>query len=289
MTTRSIALQSAAEQVARPPEIEDPSNLHIVHPVSAALLRPAIRAGLHPNAVSLAGLAFGGAAAFAYFGWREPTLATAGLLLMLAWHVCDGLDGQLARATGKSSPLGRVLDGICDHATYTLVYVALYLSIAPLHGWLPTFLLAAVAGAAHAVQAAFFEGERESYIRRRNGIFHAAERHEVGGPFERLYNAAQRRLTDHARPVDRGLAGGSIVLTVYLRRTAPTIRMMTLLGANGRTLAIWIACLAGDPRLFWLWEIVVLGIVAVLLSRRLRNIESSLAKAAPPLSSNAVE
>lgn len=289
MTIRPIAVEGATERIARPPEIEDPSNLHIVHPISAALLGPAARAGIHPNSISLAGLAFGAAAAFTYFGWNDAARATAGLLLMLAWHVCDGLDGQLARATGKTSALGRFLDGICDHATFTLVYVALFVSLAPTHGWLQTFLLAAVAGAAHAAQAAYFEGERESYIRRRAGIFHVSERTEVGGVLERLYNSAQKRLAGHARPVDRALATGALALPDYLHRAAPVVRRMSLLGANGRTLAIWIACLAGEPRLFWLWELVGLSLVAALLAGQLRRIESSLAPTVRPLSSGAAE
>ena len=47
---------------------------------------PAIRIGIHPNAVSLIGLGFGAMAGVAYAQWRDPWMATLGFVLMIGWH-----------------------------------------------------------------------------------------------------------------------------------------------------------------------------------------------------------
>lgn len=263
----------------RPREIEDPTNLHFVHRIADGLLPFAVRIGLHPNMVSLAGLACGAAAAFAYSDWRDPRRATLGFLAMIAWHVLDGLDGKLARATGKTSAVGRVLDGICDHATFVMVYTVIAATAASEVGSLPAaFALAVAAGSAHAVQAAYYEGERASYIRRVNGRFVPARLAAVGGGLERLYNWVQARLTDHVRPIDIALGASrtnrEALLIRYRRAAGPILRAMSLLGANGRTVAIWLACLAGAPQAFWLWELFGLSAVALWLGRRLRAAEA---------------
>jgi phosphatidylglycerophosphate synthase len=91
---------AAATQTARPAMIEDPSNLWIVHPLAERLLAPALRLGIHPNSVSFAGMGFGALAGICYAHWQNPIAVLAGFALMVAWHVMDGLDGKLARASG---------------------------------------------------------------------------------------------------------------------------------------------------------------------------------------------
>ena len=42
----------------------------------------------------------------------------------------DGADGQLARLTGKTSELGKAMDGLVDHLSFALVYIGLTLPAA---------------------------------------------------------------------------------------------------------------------------------------------------------------
>jgi phosphatidylglycerophosphate synthase len=260
---------------ARPVEIEPLSNRLVVHRLSAALLSPAVSLGIHPNAATSAGLLFGLAAAAAYTRWADWRFATLAFLLMVGWHVMDGLDGQLARATGKASDIGRLLDGVADYATFVAVYLALALTH-PRPGL--ALALALGAGAAHALQAQFYEGERATYIRRRQGRFAAVARPETGGRFERLYNRGEALLGNRVRPFDTRLdqaapAQREALLAAWQPRAARTLRAMSPLSANGRTLAIWLAALAGEPILFWLWEIFGLTLVALAAARALRQSE----------------
>ena len=267
------AASSPSTTSARPREIEDPTNAWLIHRAGAALLAPAIRLGIHPNLVSLGGLAAGTGAAFLYRDWRLPGHVAAAFALMVAWHVLDGLDGQLARATGKTSAFGRFLDGVCDHGIFILIYIALVASL----GGGATWIWAIAAGAAHVLQAIYFEGERASYIRRRAGDYIAAGQARAGFRLEAGYDWLSERLSDRTRPIDAALATGRTSRTAYLAAVAPSLKALTLLGANSRTAMIAIACLAGEPRLFWAYEIVGLSAVALFLSRRLRRLEAKAA------------
>jgi phosphatidylglycerophosphate synthase len=259
----------------RPLEIEPLSNRLVVHRLSAALLPGAIRLGIHPNLVTSAGLLFGLAAGACYLQWADWRFATAGFLLMIGWHVMDGLDGQLARATARTSDLGRLLDGVADYATFVAVYLALAFTN-PRPGL--ALALAIAAGAAHALQSQFYEGERATYIRRLAGRFRAVERPETGGFAERLYNRGEALLGNRARPFDTRLEAATPVersrmLAAWQPRAARALRAASLLSANGRTIAIWLAAIAGNPMLYWLWEIVGLTLVALAVARALRQAE----------------
>lgn len=265
----------------RPPEIEPWSNRLLVHRLSAFLLPPAIRSGISPNAVSVTGLGLGLFAALAYTRWHDPLWATSGLLLMIGWHVMDGLDGALARATGRTSDFGRLVDGIADYSTFVAVNIALVLaSPQPL----AALGLAAVSGCAHILQSLFYEAERETYVRRISGRFTASPRKAVGGIVERLYNQGERWLGNQTRPFDHALAGSppdasTCMLARWRKSAAPRMMMLTPLSANGRTLAIWIACMAGSPVFYWAWEIVALTLLALVGGRWLRQAERDMTAA----------
>lgn len=270
---------------SRPREIEDPSNVLFVHRMSAALLAPALRLGIHPNLVSLAGLGFGIAAAASYLHWRDWRMATLGFACMAAWHVADGLDGAVARASGRTSAFGRFMDGLCDYLVFILVYVALALSLMPAHGALLPWALAVTAGGAHIVQAAAYERERDAYIRRLAGLPGHVVRPPSRNPLVRGYDRLQAALgrSDDGR-LDGRLAASSPasrsrLLAEYRGRLSPQLRWLSILSANNRTIAIWLSCLVAGPQLYWLWEIVGLTLLWLWLGRRIRAAEAALADA----------
>lgn len=234
------------------------------------------------NAVSLIGLAFGVGAAIAYAHWDSPLAALVGFLLSICWLIADGLDGKIARATNTASAFGRFLDGICDHLIFVLIYLALALSIGTVTAW----VLAVVAGVAHAVQSTLYEGERYRFHRRLRGDALLVRPAPSSNPLVRLYDAVagsidrvalrfERALGDSAQPARFGAD--------YGRRAAPALRFAALLSANTRVLAIFIACLLGRPTLFWWFEIVPLTAVAAIGLVWHRRIETSFtAHLAPP-------
>jgi CDP-diacylglycerol---serine O-phosphatidyltransferase len=266
----------------RPLEIEDPSNRWFIHRLSAALLPNAIRWRLSPNTISLAGLASGVFAGGLYAHAPSVLACVAGLLFMICWHVFDGLDGQLARATGKTSPLGRVLDGVCDHGTFLAVYLGLGWSLqAQGHPHWGLILLAALA---HAVQANFYEARRQAYILRKAGkpaLQPVKTSTGFGG--EALYDAVQNMSLAWTRRTDIILTGAIDPVSArdaYAVAVTPVIKAWALLGANLRTLVIFICCMFPlGAKTYLIWEIAGLTIVLIVLEIWLRKAERTFVNA----------
>lgn len=269
-------MNTPASDGSRDPAIEDPTNTWLIHPLSRTLLGWAVRHGISANMVSTSGLVFGAAAALAYLQWQHPSMATIGLLLSLFWLVADGLDGMIARATGTSSAAGRVLDGLCDHGVFLCLYLALGWSIGFSEAWPPML----AAGIAHAVQSSLYEAERARYHRRIRGDGGTDNAPAAtSNPGVRLYDAVFHALDRWAQPMDRRLRESErpdVLAARYRTIARRPMRAMVLLSANTRVIAIFCACLAGDPKLFWWFEIGPLTIVAVLAILWHRRIEAGL-------------
>ena len=265
---------------ALPVHIHDLTNRLVIHRLSAAVLPFAVRSRIHPNVVSLTGLGFAVASGTAYYHWREPQFVALGFLLMIAWHVCDGLDGQLARATGRASALGRLVDGVCDYLAFFAVLIPVAISFPD---WGDKLALCLTAGAAHAVQAAWYEGEREAWNRRARGVFVAEPRPATGSWLEVGHNALERMIGTRTRPVDLALSRQPELRTRYLAVAAPRVRALMPISANGRTLALPLFCLMGHAEWFWYWELIGLNLYAVAMAVILRRAEARIVAAANPV------
>lgn len=278
------------EPIRRNSEIEDPTNLYCVHPISNRLTSLFAQIGIVPNAVSLAGMVFGACSGLAYYHYQNKWFAIAGFVLMFAWHVMDGVDGQLARLTGSQSPFGKVLDGICDYVTFTSVYIGLALALSRQYGsWVWTLVV--VAGLFHALQAAIYEVQRQEYNfwgraqksaefklvaakPPRSGrspiLEHIANRlHSVYLNVQLVaigYNAGFRtRLGDTLRlRQDREAS----IRQIYREIFSSIVRRWSLMSANYRTLAIFVFSLLGRPLYYFFFEIVGLTLMMCLLLSR---------------------
>ena len=274
----------AAEPVRRTSEIEELTNLYFIHPLSARLVRIFARLRISPNAVSLIGMACGVLAGVAYHRYQTAWCALAGFGLMLAWHVMDGADGQLARLTNTYSELGKVLDGVCDYVTFTAVYIGLALAMSHTLGrW--AWAVAVVSGICHAVQSATYEMQRQEYNFWGWGRKSAALP-ELTAPrrdmplAQRLPDMLHRQYTR----VQLWAAGGAVafhksfagILAArpehdaalrqrYREAFAPAIRKWGVLSSNYRTLAIFIAALLKAPLLYFLFEIFGFSLILILL------------------------
>jgi CDP-diacylglycerol--serine O-phosphatidyltransferase len=256
--------------------VEDPTNLWVVHLAGRMLLPLALKARVSANMVSVAGLAVGAGAALAYLGWRDPGLATLAFLLTIGWLVLDGLDGMVARATGTASALGRFLDGLCDHGVFLILYLALGAAIDTPEAW----ITGTIAGLVHGVQANLYESERARYHRRVRGDPGAGAAPPSPNWLMRLYDRLAGSLDRVAGRFDRALAAAPdrrALAAAYGERSAPALKLMNLLNANARIVALYAACLAGDPRLFWWWTLGPLTLLTAAGIIWHRRIEARLA------------
>jgi phosphatidylglycerophosphate synthase len=105
-------------------------NRPISQRVSAALLR--IR-GLRPCHLTLATAAMAALMFASFLEGGRGGLVLGGILFHVA-SVVDGIDGEVARATYRTSQRGAVLDSAVDMGTNLLFYLGITLSLARLYG-----------------------------------------------------------------------------------------------------------------------------------------------------------
>ena len=164
------AWQNARAEMARmtkPPEVEGVLDTYLIRPIGFVFVQSLRRTAVTPNMVSVAAMLAGIGIGFSYLGWhRQSTGAWLGLLFMLLHSGLDAADGQLARVTGRTSQLGRLVDGVCDNASFIAIYVCLVVAHAlsgGVHPWL--FLgLAAAAGLSHSTHCALTERQRMLFL-----------------------------------------------------------------------------------------------------------------------------
>jgi phosphatidylglycerophosphate synthase len=272
-----MAMASAADirppgPLARPRETQDPLNFYFYHPLAkrlALLLRPT---GISPNWVSVMSAVCLCAATACFVGLAWPVNGLAGLGFMLLWHVVDGADGDLARMTGKASPTGELVDGVCDYFGNTVMYFAFaFLTDNVWGAW--AWILASLAGASHVMQTNHAETQRRLYLDRAYGVpwlRNAQAESDVvfrrDNWFTRYFGFwavgylwLSERMVPAANPIDTALAAAegnpeeTERIRAMVRQTyTPTTFLPKLLGANPKTFLIAGAILLGSPIWYFL-------------------------------------
>jgi phosphatidylglycerophosphate synthase len=290
-------MQSSAIPPApgRPREIEAWTNVRLVHPVSRAVVDVLLATPVTPNQVSLASVACAAAAAACYLSLAWPWAAFAGLACQFAWHVLDGADGDLARRSGRASPLGELIDGICDHLSQVLIYVALVF-VLQRDGWgsWASWGVASIAGASHFIQANAYETGRKTYRRwvygadwmRQTSTAAAGQRapqRALAGLYMLISDLAapgEARIETAMGPFLTGdAASTSRVRGLYRDLYASLVKASGLLDSNTRTIALFASILAGSPLWFFLFEITVQNVALIWLRRERRRRDDQLISA----------
>lgn len=280
------------DPIRRTTEIEEITNLYLIHPLASRLVPVFAQIGLTPNAVSITGMLFGILAAFAYYRYLDLRFAITGFALMIAWHVMDGADGQLARLTRSQSHFGKVLDGISDNVTFLAVYTALAIALSRKHGdWM--YALVALSAVCHAVQSATYEAQRQEYDylgwgRKPQGPppSGTVERDGEDLPvIRRLFDFLDRLFFEGlsfpaagvrrkfreamAAALEREPGREALIRQRYRETLAPQLRSWSILSANYRTLGIFIAAVLKAPEYYFGFEIIGFSAVLAVLIRRL--------------------
>ena len=295
LADRSVTKQQAstrAEPIRRTTEIEEITNLYFIHPLAGRLVPFFARLRIPPNAVSMTGMLFGILAAFAYYRYADVRFAITGFVLMIAWHVMDGADGQLARFTHSYSYFGKVLDGISDNVTFLAVYSALAIALSHEYGgWM--YALVALSAVCHAIQSASYEAQRQEYEYLGRGKKpqeppprNSSERNGDGPPVIRwlfdflhrlFFNGLSFPTAGITRKFRETIAATlrqepgreTLIRERYREILAPQLRHWSILSANYRTLGIFISTLFEAPQYYFGFEIIGFSAaLAVLIWRQ---------------------
>ena len=280
------------DPIRRTTEIEEITNLYLIHPLASRLVPFFAQIRLTPNAVSITGMLFGILAGFAYYRYLDLRFAITGFALMIAWHVMDGADGQLARLTRSQSHFGKVLDGISDNVTFLAVYTALAIALSRKYGdWI--YALVALSAVCHAVQSATYEAQRQEYDylgwgRKPQGPPPSGRVERDGEHLpviRRLFDFLDRLFFERlsfpgagirrkfretmAAALQRQPERAALIHQRYRETLAPQLRRWSILSANYRTLGIFTAALLKAPEYYFGFEIIGFSAVLAVLIWRL--------------------
>jgi phosphatidylglycerophosphate synthase len=280
---------------ARPAELEDGLNRFVYHPLSRRLALVLQHTPVTPNMVSVvSGLAIVAAsAAYTLISW--PAAVAAGLVFHLLWHIADGADGDLARLTGRTSPMGEAIDGAADYLGHVILYTALTFWAG---GW--CWVVTPIAAASRILQANHIESVRRTYAWRAYGLPWLGRTKaargatiEGRGPLTRVFGAvADGYVALAAFLVPRGEQADALIEAAErdpqrlerARRVSRQIGVRALglqawLGPNRRTLVLGLSMAAGSPLWFFLFEATLLNLVLIASIRLQWRVNSELAEA----------
>lgn len=276
----------------RPRELEDALNFHLYHPLAWRLAQGLARTPLTPNMVSVAGACCVVAAAIAYAQQVWPVSALLGMALHMSWHVVDGADGDLARITGRASPIGEMVDGICDYASHVVLYLVLGWMLAGRAPFglspLATWVLVVAAGASHIVQANHVEVQRRSYqwwvydkpwLRVSHERADSATRKGGLGRLAAAYLGVASGVASSSSLIDAEVAAAAhdpvngparreAIRAAARKEARPLLRTLVVLGPNPRAIVLGLSMLAGSPLWYFVYQVVVLNLLLLRSIRR---------------------
>ena len=294
----TTAGQAGASGGGRPPlqgkprELEDFLNRRIFHPLSrrlASLLAPTF---VTPNMVSVAGgllvIAAGALYSFVDARWA----VALAFVLHLLWHVVDGADGDLARMTGRASPIGEMVDGACDYLSHALIYLFLAIHLADWIG-LWAYALGWASGLSRVAHANHAESQRRTYLWRAYGIpwlqqaqasdTEMLRRKGLLGWMARGYmwlaavlSPASAELDRAAEQAARDPAARRRLTRLCRCASRQPLFLQSLLGANPRTVLLGISMALGSPLYFFLVETTLLNLLLLVSLSRQRSCNESL-------------
>lgn len=282
--SRNQATSAPIKRPARAREMQDALNHYIYHPLAWQLARALAPTPLTPNMVSVFGGLLVVAAGAVYWTTHGPWWAIVGMALHLSWHVVDGADGDLARITGKTSPLGELVDGMCDYLSHIVLYLllALVLTRALGPGWAWFWTLAA--GISHIVQANHVEVQRRFYQHWMYGVpwLHnssGADRARFGGSgmFGWLLQAVvtgylrlAAGMSPNALRIDAAVTHAMSddpallerIRAEVQRKQRPLLGLLRYLGPNPRAVLLGLSMIAGSP--LWYFAYLAVGLNLLL-------------------------
>lgn len=266
----------------RPRELQDPLNHYLYHPLAWQVARVLAHTPITPNMVSVVGAGFVVAAGLAYTQLTWPLAAALGMMLHMTWHIVDGADGDLARLTGRSSPIGEMVDGLCDYLSHVVLYLLLAAMLAQstglFSGWL-AWVLVVGAGISHALQANHVEVQRRQYqwwvygtpwLRNSHDKEGSATSRSWAGKLVSSYIAVASGMTPEALRVDAAIqqAHGDQARLAEIARAVrdeapPLLLLCKVLGPNPRAIILGLSMVAGSPVWYMLYQAIFLNLLLI--------------------------
>ncbi|MDR3142920.1 MAG: CDP-alcohol phosphatidyltransferase family protein [Tannerellaceae bacterium] len=269
-------------------DTEEPVDIYFYRPVGygwALLFR---KLGVSPNAVTIAAVFIGIAAGICFY-FQDITVNVTGMLLLVWANSFDSADGQLARMTGKTSPLGRMLDGLCGNLWFIAIYAAICSRLFPQWGiWI--WILAAATGFSHTTQASmadyyrnvhllFLKGKAGSELAdsatlKENGRKMSWKKDFICKLFDSYYinyTARQERQSPELQQMMKiirlkyNAEAPGWFRKAFREKSLPLMKYTNMLSFNTRVAALFISLFINKPWLYFAFEITVLNVMLIYM------------------------
>ncbi len=276
-------------------DTEEHIDLWFYRPIGYAWACLAKRLGITPNAITIASIFLGVGAGVAFY-YTNLWVNVLGIVLLVWANSFDSADGQLARMTKQYSRIGRILDGVSGDLWFASIYIAICLrenAVSPFfseHPWL-IWTLAVVSGIFHAKQAAtadyyrqfhlyFLKGEEGSELDSTSVLRKKYSEMPWRGHFwakltlyfytnytagQEALSPAMQRLRGELRRVWPDGGAGQEFRAAFRRGSLPLMKYTNILSFNWRSIALFVSVLAGQPWIYFVFELVVLNGILVYM------------------------
>lgn len=282
-------------------DTEEWLDVYFTRPIGLAFALLWAKLHVHPNTVTVTSMFLGLGAGW-MFHYTDFWHNVWGVVLLMFANFCDSTDGQLARLTGQKTLIGRMLDGVASDVWFFAVYLGISIRLWPQDipftdvQWGPLgLILCAVAGVVcHARQCRLADYYRQIhlfFLLGKNGS--EFDRYETqraileslpkrGAFWERAfytnyatYCRAQERMTPSFQAFYKAIKAKypnaddmpQQLRDDFRRGSLPLMKYTNLLTHNSRAITLFIACLAGVPYVYPLFEIVVLSLIYCYMHR----------------------
>jgi phosphatidylglycerophosphate synthase len=146
-------------------DIQEPLSRFLHRPPGRWLAQRLVATPVTPIHVTiLAGIVGVAAGVLLILGADKPWLRVAGGIALLISCMLDCADGELARARGRYSMIGMILDGVTDNIVGTAVFLGMAYDIVVYSGQPWSWLLGIAAGLSAAAHAWVYDLKKKQYL-----------------------------------------------------------------------------------------------------------------------------
>jgi phosphatidylglycerophosphate synthase len=280
-------------------EVEETLDVYFYRPLGYVVARIGYALGISPNSVTIGGMLLGLVGSH-FFLHPSLSLNMWGMALLIVAETFDAADGQLARMSGRFSPVGRILDGLGSNVIFVSIYVHLWLRLSAVFGRLWPTIAVLAAGISHSLQCAVADYYRNAYLLAVLGEGDLDESAAVAKRYaelswrktptqkvlmrfylnyvheQEMMAYGQRALRRAAEPF--GQPWPSWIADAYRAMNQRLLKYYNLITSNTRMMALGVALALGRPLLYLGFEIVVLNLVLVFVLRRQNRHDLKLAQ-----------
>jgi len=258
-------------RMAKPRAVEEAGDIYLIRPLGYLFVQILRHTPVTPTMVSFLSVFAAWYTAWLYYRSNslggDAALALLAAFMFLVHSALDSADGQLARVTGRTTELGRIVDGFCDSLSFLAIYAAIVLSCWKRIGdYQVIILLFGAAGVwLHSVQSSLTEFQRTLYLyavhgkrdivdsnplrtieaAKRTGAFFARLLHRLHVGYyrrQRMVLATTARLEEAVIDwLERNPGREKEMAALYERTQRPALKGWALLASNSHKIGIILA------------------------------------------------